>query len=183
MQASVVAQRTVKGAQRINESTSRHSRALAFSSRPDVRRVQLKASEQQQQQSAPVERLQYDKILLTILDSNPYLSDGSRQAISTCADLAKIHNSKVTVLVVDQPGAEGDPTVKLQVINKSLQEAGCEGADILEKAQGSGSVLVGDVADEISADLVLISSEAVHTKQVDANLLAEFVPCPVLLLP
>lgn len=34
MQASVVAQRTVKGAQRINESTSRHSRALAFSSRP-----------------------------------------------------------------------------------------------------------------------------------------------------
>ncbi|WIA08392.1 hypothetical protein OEZ85_007831 [Tetradesmus obliquus] len=184
MQASVVAQRTVKGAQRINESTSRHSRALASSSRPDVRRVLLKASEQQQQQqSAPVERLQYDKILLTILDSNPYLSDGSRQAISTCADLAKIHNSKVTVLVVDQPGAEGDPTVKLQVINKSLQEAGCEGADILEKAQGSGSVLVGDVADEISADLVLISSEAVHTKQVDANLLAEFVPCPVLLLP
>jgi hypothetical protein len=30
----------------------------------------------------------------------------------------------------------------------------------------SGSVLVGDVADEIAADLVLISSEAVHTKQV-----------------
>lgn len=47
----------------------------------------------------------------------------------------------------------------------------------------SGSVLVGDVADEISADLLVISSEAVHTKQVDANLLAEFVPCPVLLLP
>jgi hypothetical protein len=40
------------------------------------------------------------------------------QAIVTAADLAKIHNSKVTVLVVDQPGAEGDPTVKLQVINK-----------------------------------------------------------------
>jgi hypothetical protein len=40
------------------------------------------------------------------------------QAIMTAADLAKIHNSKVTVLVVDQPGAEGDPTVKLQVINK-----------------------------------------------------------------
>jgi hypothetical protein len=40
------------------------------------------------------------------------------QAISTAADLAKIHNSKLTVLVVDQPGAEGDPSVKLQVINK-----------------------------------------------------------------
>lgn len=66
---------------------------------------------------------------------------------------------------------------------RSLHEAGCADAEILEKAMDSGAVLVGDVADEIEADLVLISSEAVHTKQVDANLLAEFVPCPVLLLP
>lgn len=51
-----------------------------------MRRVQLKASEQQQQQSAPVERLQYDKILLTILDSNPYLSDGSRQVRGSQTD-------------------------------------------------------------------------------------------------
>eukprot|EP00775_Hariotina_reticulata_P012089 gene12089-12229_t len=142
-----------------------------------------KATDSSAQTSQPLDRLSYDKILLTILDSNPYLSDGSRQAISTAADLAKIHNSKLTVLVVDQPGAEGDPSVKLQVINKSLHDAGCEAVEILEKSMESGSVLVGDVADEIAADLVLVSSEAVHTKQVDANLLAEFVPCPVLLLP
>lgn len=66
---------------------------------------------------------------------------------------------------------------------RQLHEAGCQDAEILEKAMSSGSVLVGDVADEIGADLVLISSEAVHGKLVDANLLAEFVPCPVLLLP
>lgn len=67
---------------------------------------------------------------------------------------------------------------------RSLHEAGCSDVDILEKSvESAGSVLVGDVADEIEADLVLVSSEAVHTKQVDANLLAEFVPCPVLLLP
>lgn len=41
----------------------------------------------------------------------------------------------------------------------------------------------GDVADQVEADLVVMSSEAVHAKHVDANLLAEFVPCPVLLLP
>lgn len=58
------------------------------------------------------------QILLTILDSNPYLSDGSRQAISTAADLARLHSSKITVLVVDHPGQEGDPAVKMQVINK-----------------------------------------------------------------
>lgn len=44
-------------------------------------------------------------------------------------------------------------------------------------------LFTGDVADEIAADLVVLSSEAVHSKHVDANLLAEFVPCPVLLLP
>jgi hypothetical protein len=40
------------------------------------------------------------------------------QAIHTAADLARIHKSKVTVLVVDHPGQEGDPAVKLQVISK-----------------------------------------------------------------
>ncbi|KAF8072546.1 hypothetical protein HT031_000206 [Scenedesmus sp. PABB004] len=134
-----------------------------------------------------LERLAYDRIVLALFDPNPYLSDGSRQAIGAAADLARIHKSKVTVLVVDQPGAEGgsppDPAVKLQVINKSLHDAGCEGADILEKAmEAGGAVLVGDVADELAADLVLLSSEAVHTKAVDANQLAEFSPCAVLIL-
>lgn len=41
----------------------------------------------------------------------------------------------------------------------------------------------GDVADEIAADMVMLSSEAVHAKHVDANQLAEFLSCPVLLLP
>lgn len=40
------------------------------------------------------------------------------QAIHTAADLAKIHKSKVIVLVVDHPGQQGDPAVKMQVINK-----------------------------------------------------------------
>lgn len=44
-------------------------------------------------------------------------------------------------------------------------------------------MLIGDVADEIQADLVLLSTEAVHAKHVDANQLAEFVSCPLLLLP
>ncbi|PNH11595.1 hypothetical protein TSOC_001567 [Tetrabaena socialis] len=88
--------------------------------------------------------LQYDRVLLTILDANPFLSDGSRTAVATAALLARQYQSKVTVLVVDEPG---------------------------------------DFADEISADMVVLSSEAVHAKHVDANQLAEFVSCPVLLLP
>ncbi len=57
--------------------------------------------------------------------------------------------------------------------------------DVIERAPDSTpcSALVGDLADELGADLVLLSSEAVHNKRVDANLLAEFVSCPLLLLP
>lgn len=32
--------------------------------------------------------------------------------------------------------------------------------------------------DQVEANLVLLSTEAVHSKAVDANLLAEFVDCP-----
>ena len=41
----------------------------------------------------------------------------------------------------------------------------------------------GDLADAIAADLVVISIEPIHAKTVDANLLAEFVPCSMLLVP
>lgn len=45
------------------------------------------------------------------------------------------------------------------------------------------TAIIGEVADEMSMDLVIMSMEAIHSKHVDANLLAEFIPCPVLLLP
>ena len=53
----------------------------------------------------------------------------------------------------------------------------------MEPSLGKGSVAVGEVADSLEADLVVISSAAVHEKRADANLLAEFVPCPVLMIP
>ena len=45
------------------------------------------------------------------------------------------------------------------------------------------TAIIGEVADDMNLDLVVMSMEAIHSKHVDANLLAEFIPCPVLLLP
>lgn len=45
------------------------------------------------------------------------------------------------------------------------------------------AVAIGEIADELSADLVVLSSDIVHKHAVDANLLAEFVSCPILLVP
>ncbi|KAJ8443587.1 hypothetical protein Cgig2_019569 [Carnegiea gigantea] len=56
---------------------------------------------------------------------------------------------------------------------------------LLEKL-GEGSrptAVIGEVTDDLSLDLVILSMKAIHSKHVDANLLAEFIPCPVLLLP
>ena len=53
----------------------------------------------------------------------------------------------------------------------------------VEHSGGKGSVAVGEAADTTEADLVVIPSAAIHERHLDANLLAEFVPCPMLLLP
>jgi Set1/Ash2 histone methyltransferase complex subunit ASH2 len=72
-----------------------------------------------------------------------------------------------------------------QTINRAMHEAGCAKVDVLEKKEEAspGAALLGDVADDVSADLCILSSECIHSKRVDANLLAEFVNCPLLLLP
>ena len=67
----------------------------------------------------------------------------------------------------------------------SLNAGGLSEYKMLERL-GEGKMpaaLIGEVADDLGLDLVLLPMEAVHSKHVDANLMAEFVPCPILLLP
>ena len=72
----------------------------------------------------------------------------------------------------------------------ALEAAGVasDRVDYLEKALTDeaghcAAAAAGDAADGVGADLLLVSSDAVHAKAIDANLLAEFCDCPVLLLP
>jgi len=51
------------------------------------------------------------------------------------------------------------------------------------KADMSAAVIVGDVADELDVDLVVLDSNLIHHHALDANLLAEFVPCPIMFMP
>ena len=126
----------------------------------------------------------WDHVLVAIIDSNPALSTSSRQALASAASLA---TTALTVLFLDDEGKPID-TSRAQMVQKQLEEHGL-GTKIsileesIEHSSGKGSVAVGEAADACSADLVVLSSAAVHDKHVDANLLAEFVPAPVLLLP
>ncbi|KAM7260735.1 hypothetical protein ACFE04_026210 [Oxalis oulophora] len=70
--------------------------------------------------------------------------------------------------------------IKLLINKRGFQEF-----KMLERL-GEGSkptAIIGEVADELNLDLVVMSMEAIHSKHVDANLLAEFIPCPVIFLP
>ncbi|XP_075091303.1 uncharacterized protein LOC107826763 isoform X2 [Nicotiana tabacum] len=129
----------------------------------------------------------FKHVLLPITDRNPYLSEGSRQAAATAAALAKKYGADITVVVIDEKEKEAVPEHETQLasIRWHLSEGGYQEFKLLERL-GEGSkptAIIGEIADEMNLDVVIMSMEAIHSKHVDANLLAEFIPCPVLLLP
>lgn len=90
--------------------------------------------------------------------------------------------------MIDEKQKESIPEhdTQLSSIRWHLSEGGFQEFRVLERL-GEGSskptAIIGEVADDLNLDLVVLSMEAIHSKHVDANLLAEFIPCPVLLLP
>ena len=128
---------------------------------------------------------------MAIVDSNPLLSTASRSAVDTAASLA--NKGKLTVMFLDDQevpeGQAAAPPVKgrMELVQRQLEDRGLSELAFIEESiehsSGKGSVAVGEAADTLGADLVVMSSAAVHERHVDANLLAEFVPAPVLLLP
>ncbi|KAJ9535016.1 hypothetical protein QJQ45_029678 [Haematococcus lacustris] len=71
----------------------------------------------------------------------------------------------------------------MQSITWHCNDKGCSNFDILQRATTQpASVLIGDVADEVGAECVVVSSQTVHSKLVDANQLAEFWPRVLLQL-
>jgi hypothetical protein len=131
-------------------------------------------------------------------DNNPSLSSDSRATLGTAASLAM--NGKLSIIFIDQKkkevgeqgenGTSSSLNQRAKLLQDNLQALGMSLDQInvleeeVEASVGKGSVAVGDAADSLAADLVLVSSSAIHEHQiVDANLLAEFVPCPLLVLP
>ncbi|XP_013601219.1 uncharacterized protein LOC106378464 [Brassica napus] len=105
---------------------------------------------------------------------------------STLAFLVRIH-SRPFDSVIDEEKRESSSEHETQVSNIRwhLAEGGFEEFKLLERL-GEGkkaTAVIGEVADELGTELVVMSMEAIHSKFIDANLLAEFIPCPVLLLP
>ncbi|KAJ1375862.1 Rossmann-like alpha/beta/alpha sandwich fold [Sesbania bispinosa] len=176
--------------QYLNLSSTLCSRAHKHSVFAGHRRITHKAKAKPQEPEVSVATdafTQFKHLLLPVTDRNPYLSEGTRQAIATTTALAKKYGADITVVVIDEQLKESLPEHETQLssIRWHISEGGFKDYNLLERL-GEGSkptAIIGDVADDLNLDLVVISMEAIHTKHIDANLLAEFIPCPVMLLP
>ncbi|XWS29164.1 hypothetical protein CRYUN_Cryun24cG0005100 [Craigia yunnanensis] len=171
-------------------SSSLLSKARNLSIFPRIHRIihKAKAEPRESEVSLAADAFTHFKhLLLPVTDRNPYLSEGTRQAAATTAALAKKYGADITVVVIDEKQKEALPEHETQLasVRWHLSQGGFQEFQLLERL-GEGSkptAIIGEVADDLNLDLVVISMEAIHSKHVDANLLAEFIPCHVLLLP
>ncbi|XP_052197860.1 uncharacterized protein LOC127804851 [Diospyros lotus] len=170
--------------------SSLKSKACKLSVFPKLRRISHKAKTKPQESEVSLAAdtfTQFKHMLLPITDANPYLSEGTRQAAATTAALAKTYGADITVVVIDEKEKESLPEhdTQLTSIRWHLSEGGFQEFKLLERLgeEKRPTAIIGEVADDLNLDLVVMSMEAIHSKHVDANLLAEFIPCPVLLLP
>eukprot|EP00252_Welwitschia_mirabilis_P014354 TRINITY_DN3153_c0_g1_i1.p1 TRINITY_DN3153_c0_g1~~TRINITY_DN3153_c0_g1_i1.p1 ORF type:complete len:241 (+),score=39.11 TRINITY_DN3153_c0_g1_i1:163-885(+) len=139
------------------------------------------------EEKAAADISQYKNILLPVTDKNPYLSEGTKQAVTAGTTLAKKNGASITVVVIDENNKEAitDHETRLSSIRWHLAQGGFEEFGLMERL-GEGkkpTAIIGEVADDMNLDLVVMSMESIHSKHVDGNLLAEFIPCPVLLMP
>jgi hypothetical protein len=127
--------------------------------------------------------LGYKNLMVCLLDNHPTVSDGSKGVLATAAGVMS-PGAKLTVFVnMKKETAE----YRKSAVERCLSELGVSAYTLVERAEderaAQETVLLGDTADANECDLLVISSEHVHSKRVDANLLAEFVSVPILLLP
>lgn len=133
------------------------------------------------------------KTLLFSIDSSP----GAKKVIQTVLDMAQLCQSKVVLLSVVEPPESSDPSHPEQTsteavasllgqAKKLFEQRGFE-TDTIER-EGNPAFVICDVADEVSADLVIIGCRGIgltderREDSVSARVI-NLSPCPVLVVP
>ena len=114
--------------------------------------------------------------------------DQSRQALETAGialRLAQQHNSRLVLLSVVETG--DDPKVVAQLLEQAQQSFGQAGvtAQVIER-EGMPAFVIGDVADEINADVIVMGTRGIAIEgdqQSTAARVIQLAPCPVLVVP
>jgi nucleotide-binding universal stress UspA family protein len=120
--------------------------------------------------------------------------DNSRQTLDTAAvalKLAQRHGSRLVILSVVEAeeggGAMHDPAAVAQLLEQvrsSFEQAGIS-CDVLER-EGKPAFVIGDVADEINADVIVMGTRGLALEDDEHSTAARVIqlaPCPVLVVP
>lgn len=114
--------------------------------------------------------------------------DQSRQAVETAAvalKLAQEHGSRLVLLSVVEPGQDAAAVAELlEQARQRFTEAGMA-CEVIER-EGKPAFVIGDVADEINADLIVMGTRGItieSDQQSTAARVIQLAPCPVLVVP
>ncbi|MEI8250875.1 MAG: universal stress protein [Synechococcus sp. ELA057] len=118
--------------------------------------------------------------------------DNSRQASETAATalkLAQSHSSRLVILSVveTEEGAMHDPAAVaalLEQARSSFEQAGVA-CEVIER-EGKPAFVIGDVADEINADVIVMGTRGIALEDDNHSTAARVIqlaPCPVLVVP
>ena len=118
--------------------------------------------------------------------------DQSRQTMETAAvalDLAKTHGSRLVVLSVveAEEGAMHNAAAVAKLLEQaraSFEQAGVP-CEMLER-EGKPAFVIGDVADEINADVIVMGTRGISLESSEPSTAARVIqlaPCPVLVVP
>jgi len=115
--------------------------------------------------------------------------DRSRQAMETAAvalKLAQQHDSTLVLLSVVEPEQDdpGAVAALLQQARARFEEAGVS-CQVIER-EGKPAFVIGDVADEINADVIVMGTRGIaieSDQQSTAARVIQLAPCPVLVVP
>jgi nucleotide-binding universal stress UspA family protein len=115
--------------------------------------------------------------------------DQSRQAAETALvalKLVKQHDSRMVLLSVVEPDQD-DPAAVAQLLEEAHSHFAQEGVtcELIER-QGKPAFVIGDVADEINADLIVMGTRGMaieSDEQSTAARVIQLAPCPVLVVP
>jgi len=125
----------------------------------------------------------FETVLLAI-DHSPETTE----TVAVGLQLAQQHGSRVVLLsVVEEEGTMHDPVAVTQLLEQArsrFEQAGLP-CDVFER-QGKPAFVIGDVADEINADVIVIGTHGITLEEDQHSTAARVIqlaPCPILVVP
>ena len=116
-------------------------------------------------------------------------SQGAAGSISKALQLVQEHKSRLVLVSVVDPSnpamaTEAAVAQLLDTVQQGFQQAGVT-CDVVER-QGNPAFVICDVADELSADVIVVASRDTTVDDrapTMASQLIRLAPCPVLVVP